>query len=60
MKILQILPALGTGGVERGTIEVAQALAAAGIPNAVASAGGPRVADLDALGVADFLFLHGP
>ena len=54
MKILQILPALGTGGVERGTIEVAQALAAAGIPNAVASAGGPRVADLDALGVPHF------
>ena len=54
MKILQILPALGTGGVERGTIEVAQALAAAGIPNAVASAGGPRVADLVALGVPHF------
>ena len=54
MKILQILPALGTGGVERGTIEVAQALAAAGIPNAVASAGGPRVADLVALGVSHF------
>ncbi len=54
MKILQILPALGTGGVERGTIEVAQALAATGIPNAVASAGGPRVADLDALGVPHY------
>ncbi len=51
MKILQILPALGTGGVERGTVEIARALAAAGIPNAVASAGGPRTADLDALGV---------
>jgi len=54
MKILQILPALGTGGVERGTIEVARALANAGISNAVASAGGPRVADLDALGVPHF------
>ena len=54
MKILQILPALGTGGVERGTIEIAHALAAAGIPNAVASAGGPRVADLDAIGVPHF------
>ena len=40
MKILQVLPALGQGGVERGTVEIAQALAAAGIPNAVASAGG--------------------
>ena len=54
MKILQILPALGMGGVERGTIEIARALAAAGIPNAVASAGGPRVADLDTLGVPHF------
>ena len=54
MKILQILPALGMGGVERGTIEIARALAAAGIPNAVASAGGPRVADLDAIGVPHF------
>ena len=51
MKILQILPALGSGGVERGTIEIARALASAGIPSAVASAGGPRVAELDALGV---------
>lgn len=54
MKILQILPALGTGGVERGTIEVARALTDVGISNAVASAGGPRVADLDALGVPHF------
>ncbi len=52
MKILQILPALEQGGVERGTIEVASALAAAGIPNAVASAGGRLVAELDSLGVA--------
>lgn len=54
MKILQILPALGSGGVERGTIEIARALSAAGIPNAVASAGGPRVDELDALGVPHF------
>lgn len=36
MKILQVLPALGQGGVERGAAEVALALCAAGIPNAVA------------------------
>lgn len=40
MKILQVLPALGQGGVERGAVEIAQALSAAGVPNAVASAGG--------------------
>lgn len=41
MKILQILPALGQGGVERGAAEVALALCAAGIPNAVACARTP-------------------
>lgn len=54
MKILQILPSLQMGGVERGTIEVAQALKAAGIPNAVASAGGPMVEALEHLGVPHF------
>ena len=51
MKILQVLPALGQGGVERGTVEIAQALAAAGIPNAVASAGGRLERALDGMGV---------
>lgn len=51
MKILQILPALQMGGVERGTIEIARALKEAGIPNAVASAGGPMVELLEKLGV---------
>ena len=50
MKILQVLPALGQGGVERGTIEIASALTAAGIPNAVASAGGRLVQALDECG----------
>lgn len=40
MKILQVLPALGQGGVERGAAEIAKALSAAGVSNAVASAGG--------------------
>ncbi|MBR7180724.1 MAG: glycosyltransferase family 4 protein [Kiritimatiellae bacterium] len=40
MKILQVLPALGQGGVERGTLEIAAALSAAGIENAVVSSGG--------------------
>ena len=54
MKILQILPALQMGGVERGTIEIARALKEAGIPNLVASQGGPMVEQLDALGIPHF------
>jgi glycosyltransferase involved in cell wall biosynthesis len=45
--VLQVLPALGGGGVERGTVEMAQAIAAAGGVALVASAGGrmaPQVA----------------
>ena len=51
MKILQVLPALGQGGVERGTVEIARALSSAGIPNAVASAGGRLVRALEDLDV---------
>lgn len=51
MKILQVLPALGQGGVERGTIEIAAALKAAGVENAVASSGGRLVRRLEELGV---------
>jgi glycosyltransferase involved in cell wall biosynthesis len=54
MKILQILPALEQGGVERGTIEIACALKNAGIENAVISSGGAMVKELDALGVKHF------
>ncbi|ADE39479.1 glycosyltransferase family 4 protein [Candidatus Puniceispirillum marinum] len=39
--IVQILPALGRGGVERGTIEMAQAIEKAGGRAVVISAGGP-------------------
>jgi glycosyltransferase involved in cell wall biosynthesis len=38
--VLQVLPALGAGGVERGTVEVAAALGAAGCRALVASEGG--------------------
>src|SRR5476649_1696723 len=41
--VLQVLPSLVTGGVERGTIEIAQAIAEAGAVSLVASAGGPMV-----------------
>lgn len=49
--IIQVLPALNQGGVERGTIEIASALVEAGIPNYVISSGGKMVAELDKLGV---------
>ena len=54
MKILQILPALQMGGVERGTLEMAHALKHAGIPNAVASQGGPMVETLKAMGIPHY------
>ena len=48
--VLQVLPALVTGGVERGTIEVAQALCEAGWKAVVASSGGPMVRELTRAG----------
>lgn len=48
--VLQVLPRLTTGGVERGTIEIAQALVAAGWKAVVASEGGPMVRELDRIG----------
>ncbi|MBR0675540.1 glycosyltransferase family 4 protein, partial [Roseomonas alkaliterrae] len=48
--ILQVLPALVSGGVERGTLEIAEAIVAAGFRALVASAGGPLVEPLEALG----------
>ncbi|WP_237215130.1 glycosyltransferase family 4 protein, partial [Falsiroseomonas oryziterrae] len=48
--ILQVLPALVSGGVERGTIEIAEAIAGAGYRPLVASAGGPLVAEVERMG----------
>ena len=45
--VLQVLPSLVTGGVERGTVEMAQALAAAGWQAVVASSGGPLVREIE-------------
>jgi hypothetical protein len=39
--ILQILPSLVTGGVERGTVDMAAYVAAQGWTSLVASSGGP-------------------
>lgn len=49
--ILQILPRLETGGVERGTIEIASALKNAGWTPVVVSGGGRMVVDLNRMGV---------
>lgn len=48
--VLQVLPALVTGGVERGTVEIAQALTEAGYKAVVVSAGGPMVRELTRCG----------
>lgn len=45
--ILQILPRLETGGVERGTLEIASALQEAGWTSIVVSGGGRLVNDLE-------------
>jgi glycosyltransferase involved in cell wall biosynthesis len=44
--VLQIVPRLVSGGAERGTVELAAALAAAGWTSYVASAGGPFERDI--------------
>ena len=49
--ILQILPNLKQGGVERGTIEMAKAIADAGGTAIVVSGGGAMVAQLQRIGV---------
>lgn len=47
MRVLQVLPALNGGGVEKGTLEIAQALVQAGHESWVMSAGGRLVAELE-------------
>jgi glycosyltransferase involved in cell wall biosynthesis len=48
--VLQVVPSLVSGGVERGTVEVAGALVAAGWKAYVASAGGPMQHELAKVG----------
>lgn len=47
LTLLQVIPALETGGAERTTLEVARAVVAAGGRSLVASEGGPMVAQLE-------------
>jgi glycosyltransferase involved in cell wall biosynthesis len=49
--VLQVIPSLVSGGVERGTIEVATALAAFGWTAIVASSGGPMTRELVRAGI---------
>jgi glycosyltransferase involved in cell wall biosynthesis len=50
LAVLQVLPSLVTGGVERGTVDVAAAIVQAGGKAVVASAGGPMVRELERAG----------
>jgi len=50
MKVLQILPELNAGGVERGTLEVAARLVADGHESIIISNGGRLVTDLERAG----------
>jgi glycosyltransferase involved in cell wall biosynthesis len=50
--ILQVLPALVSGGVERGTVEMTEAIAGAGWRALVASAGGPMAKEVERVGGA--------
>ncbi len=47
LNVLQVLPALDGGGVERGTLEIARALVARGYGSTVLSQGGRLVAELE-------------
>jgi glycosyltransferase involved in cell wall biosynthesis len=49
--VLQVVPSLVSGGVERGTVEIAAALVEAGWTACVASAGGPMERELARAGV---------
>ena len=48
--VLQVLPELVTGGVERGTVDIAGAIVDGGGRAIVASAGGPMTHELARLG----------
>jgi glycosyltransferase involved in cell wall biosynthesis len=50
MKVIQLLPELNSGGVERGTLEIARALVADGHQSLVVSNGGRLVSQLEAEG----------
>lgn len=50
--VLQVLPALESGGVERGTLEIASALTASGMRALIASRGGRMLAEVPRTGAS--------
>lgn len=48
--VLQVVPSLVTGGVERGTVDVSAALVQAGWRSVVVSSGGPMVREIERAG----------
>ncbi len=52
LTVLQLLPELHDGGVERGTVEMARYLTTKGYTPLVASAGGKRVKELEQSGIS--------
>ena len=54
MKVLQILPSLEVGGVERGVIDLARAMKRRGEEMVVISSGGPLVQELQKIGVPHY------
>lgn len=52
--ILQVLPALESGGVERGTVQISQSLQASGFHSLVASSGGRMVHEIERAGGIHF------
>lgn len=50
LTVLQMLPSLESGGVERGTVEISRALCENGHHSIVVSGGGRMVADIEAMG----------
>lgn len=51
LNILQVLPELNSGGVERGTVDIAKAILDEGFKSYVCSSGGVMVKELEKLGV---------
>jgi len=50
LTVMQLLPALESGGVERGTVEISRALREQGYESIVVSAGGQLVTELNEMG----------